>query len=110
HCSEIFQLMSVLGQIRPYDDIPAMSGLTTSGHPHLTAEGLKRAMRRPEQVQQTLARLSDHSITSSASESRVGGTVRPSRRAVLRLITSSNLVDCRTGRSAGLVPLRMRAV
>ena len=51
-----------------------------------------------------------YSITSSASESRVGGTVRPSARAVLRLITSSNLVDCRTGRSAGLMPLRMRAV
>src|SRR5215470_950273 len=33
-----------IGQIRPYDDIPVMSGLTTSGHPHVTAEGLKSAM------------------------------------------------------------------
>jgi hypothetical protein len=33
-----------------------------------------------------------HSITSSALASSVGGTVRPSAFAVLRLITSSNLV------------------
>jgi hypothetical protein len=33
-----------------------------------------------------------HSITSSASASMVGGTVRPSAFAVFRLITSSNLV------------------
>ena len=53
---------------------------------------------------------SHHSITSSARASSVGGTSRPSALAVLRLITSSNLVDCRTGRSAGLAPLRIRAV
>jgi len=35
--------MSEWGQIRPYDDIPAMSGLTASGHPHVTTEGLKSA-------------------------------------------------------------------
>src|SRR5262249_7883239 len=50
-----------------------------------------------------------HSITSSAVESSVGGTVRPSALAVLRLITSSNLVGCCTGRSAGFSPLRMRS-
>src|SRR3977135_3279729 len=33
-----------------------------------------------------------HSITSSAATSSVGGTVRPSAFAVLRLISSSNLV------------------
>ena len=36
----------------------------------------------------------------------MGGTVNPSVFAVLRLITSSNLTDCVTGRSAGFVPLR----
>src|SRR5438874_353243 len=41
-----------------------------------------------------------HSITSSASESRLSEILTPSARAVLRLITSSNLVGCRTGRSA----------
>jgi hypothetical protein len=40
--------------------------------------------------------------------SSVGGTSRPSVLAVLRLITSSNLVDCITGRSAGFSPLRIR--
>src|SRR5215813_9311942 len=38
-----------------------------------------------------------HSITSSASASRVGGTVRPSALAVLRLMASSNLTGCSTG-------------
>ena len=48
-----------------------------------------------------------HSITSSAPARSVCGTVRPSALAVLRLITSSNLVGCWTGRSAGLAPLRI---
>src|SRR3954464_4161748 len=51
-----------------------------------------------------------HSITSSARASRVGGTVRPSALAVLRLITSSNLVGCWTGKSAGLSPFKMRSM
>src|SRR5262249_51224354 len=45
-----------------------------------------------------------HWITSSARCSSDGGIVRPSAFAVLRLITSSNLVGCSTGRSAGLAP------
>jgi hypothetical protein len=48
-----------------------------------------------------------YSITSSALVSSVVGIVRPSALAVLRLITSSNLVGCSTGRSEGLVPLRI---
>src|SRR5262245_913036 len=48
-----------------------------------------------------------HSITSSAVICMISGTVRPSALAVLRLITSSNLVGCTTGRSAGFAPLRM---
>jgi hypothetical protein len=35
-----------------------------------------------------------YSITSSARASSVGGTVRPSVRAVCALMTSTNLVDC----------------
>jgi hypothetical protein len=35
-----------------------------------------------------------HSITSSARASSVGGTWMPSALAVLRLMTSSNLVGC----------------
>src|SRR6185312_2907508 len=51
-----------------------------------------------------------YSITSSTMEIRLGGTVRPSAFAVFKLMTNSNLVDCKTGRSAGLSPLRMRPV
>ena len=48
-----------------------------------------------------------YSITSSARASSVGGSVSPSALAVLRLITSSYLEACSTGRSAGLAPLRI---
>src|SRR5262249_24743992 len=49
-----------------------------------------------------------HSITSSASASSDGGTVRSIVLAVWALMTSSNLLACTTGRSAGFAPLRMR--
>jgi hypothetical protein len=52
---------------------------------------------------------SPYSMTSSASASTPAGISRPSARAVLRLMRSSTLVSCRTGRSAGFAPLRMRA-
>ena len=45
-----------------------------------------------------------YSITLSARATNVAGTVTPSALAVLRLITSSNLVGCSTGISAGLTP------
>ena len=51
-----------------------------------------------------------HSITSSAATRRGCGTLIPSALAVLRLMTNSNLVGCRTGRSAGFSPLRIRPV
>src|SRR5262249_30288449 len=49
-----------------------------------------------------------HSITSSAMARSDGGTLRPSILAVSALMTSSNLVACTTGKSAGFSPLRMR--
>ncbi len=48
-----------------------------------------------------------YSITWSARCKSDGGMVRPRALAVLRLMTSSNLVGCSTGRSAGLAPLRI---
>ena len=48
-----------------------------------------------------------YSITSSARASSVGGTSRPMALAVLRLMTSSNLIGCSTGRSYGFAPLRI---
>src|SRR5215831_19021394 len=46
-------------------------------------------------------------ITWSARAKSDGVIVRPSAFAVFRLITSSNLVGCWTGRSAGFAPLRI---
>src|SRR2546425_13000313 len=46
-------------------------------------------------------------ITSSACIRSVGGNVIPRAFAVLRLSTSSNLMGCSTGRSAGLAPFRI---
>src|SRR5262249_36559018 len=51
-----------------------------------------------------------YSITSSAAFNRPNGTVRPSVLAVFRLMTKSNLLGCKTGRSAGFSPLRIRPV
>jgi hypothetical protein len=43
----------------------------------------------------------------SANTLSTRGISSPSALAVSRLMTNSNLVDCCTGRSAGLAPLRM---
>src|SRR5262249_18752220 len=64
--------------------------------------------RRPAEQRDEVA--PPHSITSSASCCNCRGALRPRAFAVLRLITSSNLVGCSTGRSAGLSPLRIRPV
>jgi len=48
-----------------------------------------------------------HRITLSALAKTFGGIVIPICLAVFKLITSSNLVGCSTGRSAGLAPLRI---
>ena len=81
----------------------AKSAFASCGHP---LHWLWAAMC-PQPDSCSAAKLA-HSITSSAIASSDGGTVRPSTLAVWRLMTSSNLLACMTGRSAGLVPLRMR--
>jgi transposase len=48
-----------------------------------------------------------YSITSSARSRNDSGTVRPSALAVVRLMTSSNLVGCSTGISADFAPRRI---
>jgi len=81
-----------------------------------SAADAARARRRGDRVTAKIKRrefiaasdLPAHSITSSASASNLSGISRPSAFAVLRLITSSNLVGCTIGRSAGLSPLRIR--
>src|SRR5262245_38856874 len=67
----------------------------------------KRPRRRTAEERDELA-AAQHSITSSAATRSLSGTVRPSTRAVWWLMTSSILLDCTTGKSAGLAPLRMR--
>jgi hypothetical protein len=53
-------------------------------------------------------RAASHSITSSVTASRVGGTVIPNARAVCILMTNSNFVGCNTGKFADFSPLRTR--
>src|SRR4030081_3013387 len=48
-----------------------------------------------------------HSITPSAVASTDDGTVMPRALAILRFITSSNLVGCSMGRSPGLAPRKI---
>ena len=48
-----------------------------------------------------------YSISSSAMLSKSEEMVRPSALAVFMLMTSSNLVGCSTGRSAGFLPARI---
>src|SRR5262249_49368999 len=67
----------------------------------------QRRCRRAAKQRDELAPL--HSITSSAATSSLSGTVSRKILAVWALMTSSNLVDCKTGKSAGFVPFRMRA-
>ena len=56
---------------------------------------------------QQIAVLFDHLVGAGQQGRRHS---RPSALAVFRLITSSNLVGCMTGRSAGFSPLRMASV
>ena len=49
----------------------------------------------------------NHSITSSARARTRGGMVMPSAFAVLRLMTSANLVGNSTGKSPGLLPFKI---
>src|SRR5262249_36655486 len=75
-------------------------------HRRLLRTRRERPRRRAAEQRDEVA--APHSITSSARPSSVGATSKPSVLAVWALITSSNLVDCTTGRSAGFSPLRMR--
>ncbi len=72
----------------------------------LTSRGERMRARGP--VERDVGQRSvTHSIIWSARCSRDGGIVSPSALAVLRLITSSYLVGCSTGRSAGRAPLKI---
>src|SRR5262244_1214402 len=83
-------------------------GLYQRCTPHTLA--LLRARRerqccRTAEQRDELASL--HSITSSAATWSVRGTRRPSAFAANRLMTSSNLSSCLTGRSEAMSPFRI---
>src|SRR5215467_4116566 len=96
---EIVLLLNIFGERIEHADAP--HALTLLCARHKRPRGC-RAEKRDELA-------ASHSITSSASASNLSGTSSPSALAVLRLITSSNLLDCTTGKSEVLAPLRMRA-
>src|SRR5262249_61481441 len=80
---------------------------TDHGHPRLLRARRERPHRRSATEQRDeLAAL--HSITSSARASSLGGTSTFSSLAALRLVISSTLVTCWTGRLPGRSPLRIR--
>jgi len=79
-------------------------------HPLALLRARRERPRGSRAAEQRDERAPLHSITSSASASSVGGTVRLSAFAVPMLMTSSNAVGCMTARSAGVVPLRILPV
>src|SRR5262249_40459980 len=69
----------------------------------------RRQRPRRRAAEQRYERAPFHSITSSTRPTSGSGTLRPSA-LVFMLMTSSTLVACWTGSSAGFSPLRIRPV
>src|SRR5262249_9840413 len=92
---------------------PRIALVRTQEHAHapdplaLLRARRQRPRRRAAEQRDELA-TADHSIISSAMANTPGGISTPSALAVLRLITRLNLLLCKTGRSAGFAPMRMR--
>src|SRR5262249_25394029 len=90
--------------------------LRTGGPNHQNADSqqLARLLRPRRQRQRSRAAHQrdelappHHSITSSARSRKGSGIASLRALAVVRSMTSSNLVGCSTGRSAGFAPLRI---
>src|SRR5262249_20856326 len=76
------------------------AGRPSAEEPDHRHRGLLRARRerpRGRAAKQRYELAPPHSITSSASESRLSEILMPSALAVFKLITVSNLVGCNTG-------------
>src|SRR5262249_10377527 len=69
--------------------------------------GSRRAANKRDEL--AAFHLRDHSITSSARASSVGGKLRPRPFAILRWSTNSNLPGAWTGSPPGFSPWRMRS-
>src|SRR6516225_7525298 len=91
-------LESLAERCDPGASFPVALGIRHQhAHPPHTLALLRACRERPRRRRPTEKhdeRAAPHSITSSARASSVGGMVRPSALAVLRLMTSSNLVGC----------------
>jgi Asp-tRNA(Asn)/Glu-tRNA(Gln) amidotransferase A subunit family amidase len=71
-------------------------------------EGIEhRRIRAPRRGVGRVGRARGYSMTWSARTKSDCGIVRPSALAVLRLMTSSNLVGCSMGKSAAFAPFRI---
>src|SRR5262249_16208771 len=94
--------------------IPPAAARMPRGGPELPDRPQRKASarRRAAEQRDELATLHrrNHSITSSARATIVGGMVRPSARAVCRLMTNSNLVGCWTGKWDGSAPLSILSI
>src|SRR6516164_2928693 len=99
--------MSALGQKRTSEDIQSMSALPPKADIGTHSRNVRFV---PKADILHCGKERPYSITSSARARSIGGISRFSERAVWRLMTNSNLVDCRTGRSEGLAPLSMLPV
>src|SRR5262249_22413065 len=82
--------------------------ITDHRHPRLLRRRRERPCRRAAEERDEVAPI--HSMTSLASARIVAGISIPSALAVVRLTTSSNLVGCSTGMSAGFAPRRTLSV
>jgi hypothetical protein len=86
--------------------VPPKKPSGASGNPHIR-DGRIAAPKSVGHVPTTAVTIATiYSISSSTRASSVGGTVRPSTLAVLRLMRCSNLVGYSTGTSAGLAPFK----
>ena len=104
----------IISWLTPTPHAPAVyASCSASPPPHATLASRRPATALPGSdlhrlIAPALPGAFLHSITSSARASSVFGIATPSALAVLRLTTSSNLVGCSTGISAGFSPLRTR--
>ena len=95
--------MSALGQKQTSEKVRPMSALPPKADIGTQPRDVRYV---PKADIMRCSRNCRYSITSSAVASSVCGMLRQSALAVLRLMTSSTLMDCWTGRSAGLSPLK----
>src|SRR5262245_54357672 len=85
-------------------DAPDFSGLLRARH------NWPRSRAAEQRDELAAFQRCNHSITSSASDSRLSEMLIPSAFAVFMLMISSNLVTCSTGSSAGFAPFRIFAL